>query len=1057
MRMNKFLLASGSSLAISTAMACAAVLGFSSPAYAVCATPVVADTTISGASTCLDWQGGNILITSDGVVSGTEQAILNTASTLGTIVNSGTINGAAIGISNAGTIDFINVSVGTIDVTDSAIYNNGGDIGTISIRGSASGDSYGIHNNGGNIGTIIGVTEISGGVSGVYNQTGTIGELLANGIIEGATYGVDIAGGEISVITSTGMISGDDTAIRVMGSVSSLNNASGVIGGYLAGVSVGGTGIVDYIGNGIDAITYGDTAIKVEGSVGSIDNDGSIYSSGVVVGDLIAMYNSGSIGALDNSGEISSAFGGGLHNDSGTVTSINNSGAIETFTTAIWNQGGEIGTLVNSGEIISSAGSSAILNAALGSIGTISNSGTIACTGDACWDGISNADGSTITQITNAGQIVGVFTAINNADNGIIGTINNSGLIRAMEGDALSLGADATISAIINSGTIMGETAINNFGTISNAIENGGSIIGGIFADDSTLEFTGGSDSAYGLLTGMGGSVGTIRAEGIIFDVNAYQVLNSNVTVTAAVTNDGTIRINRPITVTGAYIQAPSAALVIGVTNATTYGKLTVSGVTTLTNSSIRLVPINPRSLSNTSYTIVAGGGFTDYTGVSVEATGYTVATATVDTPDYDYLVVTLSGGPVYWDTTNTTGVTADVSTALDRIQTVVDGGGMADFQPILDTISDLTSSSEEEGNAAIRQLAPNQVTPQSVSVGATTQQAVNVVGRRQDFLVRQGRSSSGASNTMRRSSRRGRSSGSLYQSGTFWVQASGGTASHDGGADGYDQDFYGVTFGADTRIGSNMFIGEAVSWMRSSASGTGGSAGSNIDLNSVQLTTYGTYRDGPAYLEGLVNFAFDFYDGTRNIAFLGSTAKADYTGMQYMGRIEAGWDFPISMGARASSQPTRQKAYLSGRAPRIMTFTPIAGLMVGRTDVDGYTETGAGAANLTVSSQSIDTVATSIGAKVSSTYYTSWAKIIPEAKLVWEHNFADDAITTTASLGSVSFTTHGTRVSSDGAKLAVGTTFTRDDRLSASIQYDGDYRSGYSSHSGALKIKWAY
>ena len=73
--------------------------------------------------------------------------------------------------------------------------------------------------------------------------------------------------------------------------------------------------------------------------------------------------------------------------------------------------------------------------------------------------------------------------------------------------------------------------------------------------------------------------------------------------------------------------------------------------------------------------------------------------------------------------------------------------------------------------------------------------------------------------------------------------------------------------------------------------------------------------------------------------------------------------------------------------------------------------------------------------------------------KLGWIHNYVNGPIPLTAILGGVTFTSASTRGPRDGAVLGAGLTFSRSDRLRIGVQYDGEIRDAFQSHSGTVKL----
>lgn len=183
--------------------------------------------------------------------------------------------------------------------------------------------------------------------------------------------------------------------------------------------------------------SYGDNN---SGTIPTLDNPQGNTLQGSVAGIL----NSGSIGTLSSSGTIIGVIG--VHN-TGTITSLNNQtgGSINGNGTGIVNDtGASIGTLSNSGAIGVISG---------GYIG-IHNNGTITS--------LSNTTGGTIS-----GGGPGIF----NDSLGSIETLSNSGTINGIQNSG-------SITSLNNNvgGTISGSTGIYNTGTITSLNNQTGAV-----------------------------------------------------------------------------------------------------------------------------------------------------------------------------------------------------------------------------------------------------------------------------------------------------------------------------------------------------------------------------------------------------------------------------------------------------------------------------------------------------------------------------------------------------------------------------------------------------
>jgi uncharacterized protein with beta-barrel porin domain len=583
-------------------------------------------------------------ITNSGVISGYYAGVFND-STIGTLVNSqnGVITANGTGVVNYGLITQLtnsglisgfyetglrnldsasigtlaNLSGGTIRGGTSGIYNSStATIGQLSNAGVILGGSTGIDNEG-TIGALSNTGLITGSVYGIYNDN-VIGPLYNNGVISGvsnstvASYGIY---NEYSITSLTndryGTISGQ-TAVLNDGTIGALANSGAILGGYTGILNYGTIGVLTNTGSG--ALIVGDFAIaNYEASIGSLTN------SGIITGRSVGIDNyEGTIDALVNSGQIT---GGteGIYS-SGLITSLSNQGLISGSLAGVYNAvGGSIGTLSNAGTIAGTAGAG-LYNQ--GTIGSLSNTGHI--TGVTA--GVSNFHG-TIAVMTNSGTIEGTGTIGDGVYNsGSIASFTNSGLIQGVNAGLYNAaGAEPTvlvhaqgmeqslsvIDTLVNSGTITGANyglenagtinSLTNSGTISDdskaGIQNSGTIgtatSSGLISGAAGLVNTGsiGSFDNSGTLTGTlsagvyvdGGTVGSLSNEGLISGVVDAISIGAGASL-GTITNSGKIAGNIVNASTNELLIAGGSGAVFGTLTGYS-GGLGVSDIGQITNT----------------------------------------------------------------------------------------------------------------------------------------------------------------------------------------------------------------------------------------------------------------------------------------------------------------------------------------------------------------------------------------------------------------------------------------------------------------------------------------
>ncbi|WP_226016456.1 hypothetical protein [Novosphingobium sp. FKTRR1] len=589
------------------------------------------------------------------VVSSKSSGIGNLSNaSIGRIINNGLISGVSGGIFNNGTIGQI-ANTGTIIGAQAGIGENYGTIGTLDNSGTISSDVGGMYIGNGvdsvllgtllNSGTITAPTALLispsaslGGISDTGLIAGQITNLSSNDLIIdggiGAVVGTLtgywghglISNAASDLVFSTGNLLLDDdidatghtvinsganlalnSQVNVTGDVSQINGTLAidpVQGGLIASGAVvisGGTVQSDFVSTG--NYTQG-TYTLVSGS--SLNTSGSTILVGSLAG-LSRSLNTTSTAVLLS-----------IANDyvGGTLATLDNSAAITAASTGLYVAAtGSIGAVTNSGTL---GGSQFGVNN-LGQIGTFSNSGRITNTNfTALWN-----QGS-IGQLVNTGTITNSSWAILNT--GTIGTITNSGVI-AGAGNAIQ--NYTVVELVSNSGTMSGgsNAIAGNFATIANS----GTILGNINGNGGTIgTIVGGGDGTIGTFTGFDGtSQGTIGASANLTFASGALLLNDTILAKSipasslTISNVGAdIALAHTVTIDANYQQS-AGSLNLGST-----GKLVVTQAASFTGGTI-VADLSAVSTTGNYLvgdivggTLVAGGTGSNYSGVSLLATG---------------------------------------------------------------------------------------------------------------------------------------------------------------------------------------------------------------------------------------------------------------------------------------------------------------------------------------------------------------------------------------------------------------------------------------------------
>jgi len=224
-----------------------------------------------------------------------------------------------------------------------------------------------------------------------------------------------------------------------------------------------------------------------------------------------------------------------------------------------------------------------------------------------------------------------------------------------------------------------------------------------------------------------------------------------------------------------------------------------------------------------------------------------------------------------------------------------------------------------EEINAALESLAPDMSGAVQSATFAAHHFAIDNVDKRLASLRTDGGMMAGMA------------AGDPYQGVSMWLQGFGSTIDQDNRdlVAGFNADTVGATFGVDKLLNNNLRVGAVLSYAATDVETNG--SGNTTDIDSYQGGLYASYESGPWYMDGVLYYAYNDYDGRRTIPLVGRVANADYDANQFGVKATLGREYSFNADT-----------YL----------TPYVGLYYVYLDVDDYTETGAGAANLTVDNE---------------------------------------------------------------------------------------------------------
>ncbi|ADI30436.1 autotransporter outer membrane beta-barrel domain-containing protein [Methylotenera versatilis] len=278
------------------------------------------------------------------------------------------------------------------------------------------------------------------------------------------------------------------------------------------------------------------------------------------------------------------------------------------------------------------------------------------------------------------------------------------------------------------------------------------------------------------------------------------------------------------------------------------------------------------------------------------------------------------------------------------------------------------------------------------------------------------------------------------YNKHGFWMKGFGAHDNQDqkSGYAGYSSNTWGTAFGVDTLLENNWLVGGAFTYARTGVNMDDFRSGDDTTIKTYQATVYTSHDFGKWYLDGMLAYAKQKFNGSRDTTLTG-IANSNFDGDQVAARINVG--LPIAL-------------------KNSITLTPMAGLEWNHLKQDGYTETGAGALSMNVQGETANRVRSVFGAKLSTQKdLASGLTILPSVHANWRHDFNSNGIDTTSTFtgGGAAFSTPGQELASNSYNIGAAIAFQKTKNFTFSVNLDGEKASGYNAVSGQVVGLWKF
>jgi outer membrane autotransporter protein len=288
-----------------------------------------------------------------------------------------------------------------------------------------------------------------------------------------------------------------------------------------------------------------------------------------------------------------------------------------------------------------------------------------------------------------------------------------------------------------------------------------------------------------------------------------------------------------------------------------------------------------------------------------------------------------------------------------------------------------------------------------------------------------------------RSNSLRGMSSGDEYIGNRdVWMKGFGSWANQNdvNGVSGYKINTGGLAIGIDQGITAKMNIGAVLAFANSGVSSNSSSAPSGVTVNSYQAGIYGDYAIDPKLIANAqIDIGLNNNKEYRNITFMGTNANGTYN--SYSAHLGTGVKYLMPINPENTFIPSVRVDYTTVQS-------------------QAYSETGAGALNLSVGQQTYNTLIPSADLRID---HSLASKMTVSANAGAGYNTLNNQVSATSAYagGGPAFATNGLQVSPWLYNAGVGITGQLEKNLQLNLRYDNVFSpTGYMNQMVSAKLK---
>lgn len=256
-----------------------------------------------------------------------------------------------------------------------------------------------------------------------------------------------------------------------------------------------------------------------------------------------------------------------------------------------------------------------------------------------------------------------------------------------------------------------------------------------------------------------------------------------------------------------------------------------------------------------------------------------------------------------------------------------------------------------------------------------------------------------------------------------------------DGDVEDFDYDSYNVSVGMDYHVTREVVLGVLFNYGNTTADVDG--LGSNFDADSYVGGLYAGYdsADTGWFVNGYVFGGATDLNQDRRIVIgaIDRTASSDSDGWQISTGVRTGYLFDLNQSG----------TWKAG---------PVVGLQYTHLENDGYTESGAGALNLTVNSWDTDSLRSAVGGRIEGRWQlTQDVALEPSLTAQWLHEFLNDSYGITSAFNDPaagSFSVFTDEADRDFGLVGLNLNFLIGEEWSAFVGYNAQFSGDYFGNS---------